>query len=165
MKKPNACWFIQGFILFSEMYTLVLKLLKLLCFFFPDTAYVFTLVHRLGGRCHFCHFYFDRTEWHVGVWCGGLYVTLAFLIYKIRVQFLHFSLGREKSWVFCNLTFWWLIFQQNNIWGVGVVSEAGTIKFFILKSPKINFSFEEATLFYLPIIRKFSLLTYSHCPV
>lgn len=89
-KSQVACLFLQGLSLLSEIQTLLLNLLKL-SFFLHTQAYVFTPVHRLGGRCHF---YFNRTEWHVGVWCGGLCVTLAFLIYKIRVEFLHFSLDR-----------------------------------------------------------------------
>ena len=31
----------------------------------------------------------------------------------------------KKSWLFCNLTFWWLLFRQKIFWEVRAVGEAG----------------------------------------
>ena len=57
-------------------------------------------------------------------------------------------------------------FPKENILGVGAVGESGRrMKSSTLKPTKLGliFCYEEATWFCLPIIRKLSSLTYSHC--
>lgn len=129
-KSQVACLFFQGLSLLSEIIHSCTEPSETVVFLHTQ-AYVFTPVQRLGGRCHF---YFDRTEWSVGVWCGGLYVTLAFHICKIKVEFLHFSLCKKKVMDILQPDVLVVTFPTKNILGVGMVGKAGRrIKIFHFK--------------------------------